>query len=132
MIEPLSDFECYVAKYRVDAALRPIEDLDPEPSNMPQLVQVGPAKLCKPKPETLSYAVQLLLQTKMPKWHAANIVRYRELEKRFGLGEAARSNPAYKAVAREPIKLDAEEFSRLERNVLKIARAIGMLHIDMA
>jgi hypothetical protein len=132
MIEPLSDFECYVAKYRVDAALPPNEDLDPEPSNMPQLVQVGPAKLSKPKPEALSYAVQLLLQTKMPKWHDASIERHVELRKRFGVGEAAASNPAYKAAAREPIELDAEEFSKLERNVLKIARAIGMLHSDMA
>jgi hypothetical protein len=132
MIEPLSDFDCYVAKYRVDAPLPPIEDLDPEPSNMPQLVQIGPAKLRRPKPEALSYAVQLLLQTKTPKWRATNIERYRELEKRFGVGEAAATNPAYKVAAREPIKLDADEFSRLERNVLQIARAIGMLHTDIA
>jgi hypothetical protein len=131
MIEPLSDFECYVAKYRVDAPLPPIEDLDPEPSNMPQLVQVGPANLRKPKPEALSFAVQLLLQTKMPKWRAASIKRYVKLEKRFGVGEAAASNPAYKAAAREPIELDAEEFIRLKRNVLQIARAIGMLHTDI-
>ena len=133
MSEPLADFQCYVAKYEIRplAWVEGMEDLEPEPSNMPQLVKIGPGKLLKPKPEAVSYAVLLLLQTKMPKWRAAQVERNVDLRTRFGPQRAPESESAYRAAASEPIEMDAEEFLKLKLNVLKIARDIGMLHFDI-
>ena len=124
MAEPLLDFQCYVGKYET----MPFAQLPKKyrkydgPANMPQLVQVGPAKLIRPSPKVLSYAVGLLLQTKTPKWWA-----YR--------GELDPADPKIRdkiwtkrlAIWDDEDDLDLEEFSKVERNVLLIARTIGML-----
>ncbi|MGB8017392.1 MAG: hypothetical protein WCF80_16175 [Pseudolabrys sp.] len=60
----------------------------------------------------------------MPKWQAAQKRRaqeFAELERRFG-SEAANNQQSS-----DPVDLDAEEFSNLERNVFLISRHIGLL-----
>ncbi|MGC1845174.1 MAG: hypothetical protein WA730_22700 [Pseudolabrys sp.] len=60
----------------------------------------------------------------MPKWQAAQKRRaqeFAELERRFG-SEAANNQQSS-----DPVGLDAEEFSNLERNVFLISRHIGLL-----
>jgi hypothetical protein len=129
MLEPLAEFQCYVGKYEIrrrDELPPPKGDDDwPDPPpddwpNMPQLVQVGPAKLVKPKRDALKFAVGLLLKTPMPKWYAGRHKREyhpdREDDLDFDIFER-----------RKPVELDAQEFSRLQTHVLQIARAVGMV-----
>jgi hypothetical protein len=124
MPEPLLDFQCWVGKYEIVpfAKLPEKYQFYPGPADMPQLVQVGPAKLIRPTSKALSYAVGLLLQTKMPKWWATQ-----------GLPDLADSEDRDKIWTKrldiwdDPDELDPEEFSKLERNVILIARHIGML-----
>jgi hypothetical protein len=64
------------------------------------------------------------LRTQMPKWHAAQKRRTQEvaeLARRFG------PEGAIKQQSSDPVDLDAEEFSNLERNVFLISRHIGLL-----
>lgn len=82
---------------------------------MPHLVQVGPAKLIRPAPKALTYAVGLLLQTKMPKWLAAKGIKPDQIYSPVIISDE------------EDDDLDPEELSTLQRNVLVIARHIGML-----
>ena len=124
MSEPLMDFQCYVGKY----AIMRFDELPEKhqeyinPANMPHLVQVGPAKLIRPSHKALNYAVGLLLQTKMPKWWTT----------RAPLDPA---DPEVRdiiwnqrvIISDEEDDLDPEEFSKLKKNVLLIARHIGML-----
>jgi hypothetical protein len=116
MSEPLMDFACYVGKYEIKRfdELPEEEDSDPHESpNMPYLVQVGPAKLVRPKLDHLRAAVGLLLQTPVQKWRAASAEKWWAF---YEEGTAA------------PFHIDAEELSVLKKNVLLIARHIGMLH----
>src|SRR5262245_1041678 len=123
MSEPLMDFQCYVGKYEI----KRFDELDKkqqeyiEAANMPHLVQVGPARLIRPSRKALNYAVGLLLQTKMPKWWAAN--------DRFESDhEHARALHQQLIISDEEDEdFDPEELSLLKRNVLVIARTIGML-----
>jgi hypothetical protein len=127
MAEPGMDFQCRVATYelwRADQLAakqgRPIL----EPPNMPFLVAVSPAKVVRPARQALNLAVGLLLRTQMPKWHAAQERRtqkFAKLVRRFGRKGAIRQQSS------NPLELDAEEFSNLERNVLLISRHIGLL-----
>jgi hypothetical protein len=124
MAEPLVDFQCYVGKYVIMPFAKLPEKYRPYdgPANMPHLLQVGPAKLIRPSHRVLSYAVGLLLQTKMPNWWACR-------------GEIDPADPEIRdhiwsnrlAIWDDEDDLDPEEFSKLERNVLLIARHIGML-----
>src|SRR5262249_4350904 len=111
MAEPLMDFECHVGKYeirRYDELPENARSLDyHDAPNMPYLLQVGPGRLIRPKPDFLRAAVGHLLQTRMPRWHAA-------MEKRWKWTD--------------PIDFDPEELSLLKRNVLLITRHIGMLN----
>jgi hypothetical protein len=122
MSDPLIDFQCWVGKYeikRFDALDKKYQEYI-EAANMPHLVQVGPAKLIRPSSKALSYAVGLLLQTKMPKWWAAE-----------GLDpdpvRAAKMYSQRLIISEEEEDFDPEELSLLKRNVLLIARNIGML-----
>lgn len=120
MPEPLMDFQCFVGKYEIKLLHRnELEYI--EAANMPHLVQVGPARLIKPPQKALSYAVGLLLQTKMPKWWAAN--------DRFESDDEHARALSQKLIIsdEEDEDFDPEEISLLKRNVLGIARTIGML-----
>jgi hypothetical protein len=131
MLDPLADFQCYVGKYEVrrrDELPPPKCDYYPDPPpddwpNMPQLVQVGPAKLIKPRRDALKFAVGLLLKTPMPKWHAGRYKRDYHPDHEDDLDLDIME-------CRKPVELDAEEFSRLEKHVLQIARALGMVGSD--
>jgi hypothetical protein len=128
MADPAMDFQCRVATYelwRADELAakqgRPIF----EPPNMPHLVAVSRAKVVRPTRQALNLAVGLLLRTQMPKWHAAQKRRTKEFAKlvrRFGRKGAIEQQSS------NPLDLDAQEFSNLERNVFLISRHIGLLH----
>jgi hypothetical protein len=122
MPEPLMDFRCYIGKYE----FKRFDELDKnqqeyiESANMPHLVQVGPGRLVKPSRKALHYAVGLLLQTKMPKWWAANGFASDD--------EHARALHQQLIISdEEDDDFDPEELSLLKRNVLAITRHIGML-----
>ena len=127
MANPAMDFQCHVATYELRRADelaakqgRPIF----EPPNMPHLVAASRAKVLRPTRQAMNLAVGLLLRTQMPKWHAAQKRRaqeFAELAQRFG------PESAIKQQSSDPIDLDAEEFSNLERNVFLISRHIGLL-----
>ena len=121
------DFQCRVATYELRRADeiaakqgRPIF----APPNMPHLVAVSRAKAVRPTRYAMNLAVGLLLRTQMPKWQAAQKRRtqeFAELERRFG------RESAIKQQSSDPVDMDAEEFSTLERNVFLISRHIGLL-----
>jgi hypothetical protein len=121
------DFRCYVGKYEI----KRFDELDKaqqeynEAANMPHLVQVGPARLITPSPKALNYAVGLLLQTKMPKWWAAN-------DRFESDNELARALHQQLIISEEEDEFDPEELSLLKRNVMLIARTIGMLIVGGA
>jgi hypothetical protein len=127
MADPAMDFQCRVATYelwRADELAakqgRPIFD----PPNMPHLVAVSRAKVVRPTRQALNLAVGLLLRTQMPKWHAAQKRRVQEFAKlvrRLGRKRAIEQQLS------DPVELDAEEFSNLERNVFLISGHIGLL-----
>jgi hypothetical protein len=113
MLEPLLDFQCYVGKYeikRYDELDKKFREEPIEVANMPCLVQVGHAKLIRPAPKALNYAVGLLLQTKLSERLAKFI-----------------DGAPFIISDEENDDLDPEELSRVQRNVLAIARRIGML-----
>ena len=121
------DFQCRVATYELRRADeiaakqgRPIF----APPNMPHLVAVSPDKAVRPTRYAMNLAVGLLLRTQMPKWQAAQKRRtqeFAELERCFG------RESAIKQQSSDPVDMDAEEFSTLERNVFLISRHIGLL-----
>lgn len=116
MAEPPLDFQCYVGKYeikRFDELPEKYRKWFNKPSNMPHLVQIGRASLRKPESRALDMAIGLLLKTQMPKWRASK--RDDDLDTDRIRGS-------------EPVDMDHEEFSKLEKNVLLISRHIGMLH----
>jgi hypothetical protein len=126
VVEAPIDFQCFVARY----ALRRADELpeearrDLDPPNVPHLVQIGGAKLIRPKREVMDMVVGLLLKTQMPKWQASRKRR----AKKFGeinLREGA--DAAFKWNASEDADLDPDEFSSLEKKALLISRQIGML-----
>src|SRR5262245_27957455 len=123
MAEPLIDFQCYVGKYEI----KRFDELDEkqkefiEAANMPHLVQLGPARLITPSPKALTYTLGLLLQTKMPKWWAANNRFESDHEHARALSQQLLTWDE------EDVDFDLDELSLLKRNVLLIARTIGML-----
>src|SRR5262249_41736808 len=133
MLEPLADFQCWVGKYEVRPANAVPEsdfmaECDLEPPNTPHLVQIGPATLRSPRRKALNYAVQLLLQTQMPKWREARYKwrvefdeRYRELSGTYWTPRDATSDSSMAAAAR-PIEFDKEELFNFQRIVTQIAR----------
>jgi hypothetical protein len=144
----LLDFQCYVGKYEIkrfdelpadsqlhelaaevygDAAEFLQADFDASP-DVPYLVLVGPAKLLKPERKTLDYAVGLLLQTKIDKLSRAQTERSHAIRKKLKSCKSRREEQRVLDKFRiEPINFDPEELSKLKRNVLSIARCIGML-----
>jgi hypothetical protein len=122
MTEPLLDFACYVGKYEI----KQFDELPKQnrkmerargfagwpPPNMPYLVQVGPAELRKPKLDHLRGAVGHLLQTPQAKWNDASDKWLKA---------------AYEKGDKDANWDNADELSALEKNVLLIARHIGML-----
>lgn len=127
MADPAMDFQCRVATYelwRADELAakqeRPIFD----PPNMPHLVAVSRAKVVRPTRQALNLAVGLLLRTQMPKWHAAQKRRTQEFAK---LARRLGRKGAIKQQSSDPMDLDVEEFSNLERNVFLISSHIGLL-----
>jgi hypothetical protein len=114
------DFQCYVGKYEI----KRFDELPEKnqimergfagwpPPNMPYLVQVGPATLVKPKPNHLRAAVGHLLQTPQANWYDASN-KWMQAAHDDGVRGAPFDN--------------ADEVSALEKNVLLIARHIGML-----
>jgi hypothetical protein len=127
MADPAMDFQCHVATFE----LRRADELAAkqglpifEPPNMPHLVAVSRAKVVRPTRQVMNLAVGLLLRTQMPKWHAAQKRRtqeFAELARPFG------PEGAIKQQSSDPVDLDAEEFSNLERNVFLISHHIGLL-----
>ena len=98
------------------------------PPDVPYLVLVGPAKLLKPERKTLDYAVGLLLQTKIDKLSRAQWERSDAIRKKLKSCKSRREELRLLDKFRtEPINSDPEELSTLKRNVLSIARCIGML-----
>ena len=145
----LMDFGCYVGKYEIkrfeelpagsqlhelaaevyggSAAEFLQSDFDASP-DVPYLVLVGPAKLLKPERKTLDYAVGLLLQTKVDKLSRAQAVRSDAIRKKLKSCKSRREELRLLDKFRtEPINFDPEQLSALKRNVLAIARCIGML-----
>jgi hypothetical protein len=91
---------------------------------MPHLVAISRAKIVRPSRQALNLAVNLLLRTQMPKWHAAKKRRTQEFAK---LTRSLGREDAIKQQSSDPMDLDANEFSNLERNVFLISRHIGLL-----
>jgi hypothetical protein len=127
MANPAMDFECRVATYelwRADKLAAKQGKPTFEPPNMPHLVAISRAKVVRPTRQALNLAVGLLLRTQMPKWHAAKKRRTQEFAK---LARSLGREGAIKQQSSDPIDLDAEEFSNLERNVFLISSHIGLL-----
>src|SRR6478609_600033 len=127
MADPAMDFECRVATYelwRADKLAASQGKRIFDPPNMPHLVAISGAKIVRPSRQALNLAVNLLLRTQMPKWHAAKKRRTREFAK---LTRSLGREDAIKQQSSDPMDLDANEFSNLERNVFLISRHIGLL-----
>jgi hypothetical protein len=124
MSEPLMDFATYVGKYEIkrfdELPKKGREYERRELPNMPYLVQVGTAELRKPKLDHLRGAVGHLLQTQTPKWLAT--------QKRWRNATFTRNDDGEREVRRDvPFEIDPDELTALKKNVLLIARHIGML-----
>jgi hypothetical protein len=127
MADPAMDFECRVATYelwRADKLAASQGKRIFDPPNMPHLVAISRAKIVRPSRQALNLAVNLLLRTQMPKWHAAKKRRTQEFAK---LTRSLGREDAIKQQSSDPMDLDANEFSNLERNVFLISRHIGLL-----
>jgi hypothetical protein len=110
------DFQCYVGKYeikRLDELPESARALERRrPPHFPFLVQVGPAKLVRPKLDHLRAAVGRLLQMPALDFSAA----FEEWRRAVREG-------------RDPQRpVDTDELSTLKKNALLIAHHIGMLH----
>jgi hypothetical protein len=151
MPEPLFDFRCWVGKYEI----RRFDEL-PEKTNMaafaaevygssageflesdfdappdaPHLLQIGPAKLLKPSRKVLDFAVGLLLQTEVSELQRTVGNRWSDIRKRLKSATSRRRELSeLERLRTEPINFDLDQLSALKRNVLAIARCIGMLHV---
>jgi hypothetical protein len=110
MTDTPMDFQCYVGRYelrRIDELSEKDRKYISDSPNVRRLVQVGRAKLMRPKREALDMAVGLLLKTRMPKWVNAMV--------------------ASDATLAKEMAPEADELADLERNVLAISRHVGML-----
>ncbi|MET4245486.1 hypothetical protein [Bradyrhizobium sp. RT10b] len=151
MPEPLFDFQCRVGKYEI----RRFDEL-PEKTNMaafaaeiygssaaeflqsdfdappdaPYLLQVGPAKSLRPSRKILDYAVGLLMQTEVSALHRAQGDRWSDIRKRLKSATSRRKELSeLDKIRNEPINFNPYQLSTLKRNVLAIARCIGMLNV---
>jgi hypothetical protein len=151
MPEPLFDFQCWVGKYEVkrfdelpektnmpafaaevygSSAGEFLESDFDAPPDAPYLLQVGPAKLLKPSRKVLDHAVGLLLQTDVSKLRRAQGNRWSDIRKRLKSATSRRKELSeLEKIRTEPINFDPDQLSALKRNVLAIARCIGMLHV---
>jgi hypothetical protein len=118
MAETPIDFQCWLGSYEIwhEDKIPPKIKSQNTPPNIPHLVQTGALKIVRPRREALGMAVELLVKTEMPKWHAEYIRRMR-----------VGGDAADKKLKSQEFDLDREEFANLERNVLAIARHTGML-----
>lgn len=151
MPAPLFDFQCWVGKYEIkrfdelpeatnmaafaneiyqsSAAEFLGSDFD-APPDAPYLLQVGPAKSLRPSRKALDHVVGLLLQTDVSKLHRAESDRWIDIRKRLKSATSRRRELAELGKLRaEPINFDPDQLSSLKRNVLAVARCIGMLNV---
>ncbi|HVR57319.1 MAG TPA: hypothetical protein VMT72_10895 [Pseudolabrys sp.] len=151
MPEPLFDFQCWVGKYEIrrfdelpaktnmaafaadiygsSAAEFLQSDFD-APPDAPYLLQAGPAKSLRPSRKVLDHAVGLLLQTEVSELHRAQGDRWSDIRKRLKSATSRRRElRELDKIQTEPINFDPDQLSALKRNVLAIARCIGMLHV---
>ncbi|MFH1344081.1 MAG: hypothetical protein ABIL01_23220 [Pseudomonadota bacterium] len=153
MPEPLFDFQCWVGKYEI----RRFDEL-PETTNMaafaaeiygssaaeflqsdfdappdaPYLLQVGPAKSLRPSRKVLDHAVGLLLQTEMSELHRARWDRWNDIRKRLKSATSRlKELSELDRIRSESINFDPDQLSGLKRNVLAIARCLGMLNVGV-
>jgi len=152
MSEPLFDFQCWVGKYEIkrfdelpaktnmaaiagefyeSSAAEFLESDFDAPPDAPYLLQVGPAKSLRPNGKALDHAVGLLLQTEVSKLHRAESERRSDIRKRLKSAKSRRRELCeLDKIRAEPINFDPDQLSALKRNVLAIARCIGMLNVD--
>lgn len=152
MSEPLFDFQCWAGKYEIkrfnelpektklaafaaevyeSSAAEFLESDFDAPPDAPYLVQVGTAKSLKPDRKALDHAVGLLLQTKISKLQRAERDRWSDIRKRLKSATSRRRELSELDKFRaEPINFDPDQLSALQRNVLAIARCIGMLNVE--
>jgi len=153
MSAPLFDFQCWVGKYEIkrfdelpaktsmaefaaeiyeSSAAEFLEADFDAPPDAPYLLQVDSAQLLKPSRKALDHAVGLLLQTDISKFHRAQWERQIDIRKRLISAKSRRSElRELDKIRGEPINFDPDQLSTLKRNVLAIARCIGMLNVDV-